>query len=96
MSNFIEELYYGNLDPQARKFRKESGVIKLADNINELEETLAARLNDEEKKIFYDFCDANMEMMGTSCLDAFTVGFRLGARMTIDTFCSDDAPFESI
>ncbi len=96
MSNFIEELYYGNVDPQARKFKEGSEVTKLVEVINELEADLTERLDDEEKKIFYDFCDANLEMMGISCLDAFTVGFRLGARMTIDTFCSDDAPFESL
>ena len=33
--------------------------------------------------------------MGESGLDSCIVGFRLGAKMTFDTFCSDDAPFES-
>lgn len=33
--------------------------------------------------------------MGNADLDSFLVGFRLGAKMTFDTFCSDDAPFES-
>ena len=33
--------------------------------------------------------------MGESNLDSFIVGFRLGAKMIFDTFCSHDAPFES-
>ena len=33
--------------------------------------------------------------MGETGLDSFLVGFRLGAKMIFDTFCSDDAPFES-
>ena len=33
--------------------------------------------------------------MGESSLDSFIIGFRLGAKMIFDTFCSDDAPFES-
>ena len=33
--------------------------------------------------------------MGDASLDSFLVGFRLGAKMIFDTFCSDDAPFES-
>ena len=33
--------------------------------------------------------------MGESGLDSFLVGFRLGAKMIFDTFCSDDAPFAS-
>ena len=34
--------------------------------------------------------------MGKSGLDSFIVGFHLGAKMIFDTFCSDDAPFESL
>ena len=33
--------------------------------------------------------------MGESGLNSFLVGFRLGAKMIFDTFCNDDAPFES-
>ena len=52
-------------------------------------------MNDEEKKLFLDFCNAYGELMGDTGLDSFIVGFRLGAKMIFDTFCSDDAPFES-
>lgn len=95
MANFLEELYYGNLDPQARGYRKDNNILKVSENINELEEKLTQRLNDEEKKLFLDFCNANSELMGDTGLDSFIVGFRLGAKMIFDTFCSDDAPFES-
>jgi hypothetical protein len=33
--------------------------------------------------------------MGESELDTFITGFRFGARFMMDTFLSDDAPFES-
>ena len=95
MANFLEELYFGNLDPQARGYRKNSNILKVSENINELEEKLTQRLNDEEKKLFLDFCNANSELMGDTGLDSFIVGFRLGAKMIFDTFCSDNAPFES-
>ena len=95
MENFLEELYYGNLDPQARGYRKDSNILKVSENINELEEKITQRLNGEEKKLFLDFCNANSELMGDTGLDSFIVGFRLGAKMIFDTFCSNDAPFES-
>lgn len=94
MANFIEELFYGNIDPQARGYRKGSHIIKVSDIISELEEKLTERLTGEDKKLFLDFCNAYGELMGTADLDTFIVGFRLGAKMTLDTFCSDDAPFE--
>lgn len=95
MTNFLEELYYGNVDPQARGYRKGSHNLKLSKNINELEEKLTQRLNDEEKKLFLDFCNAYGELMGDTGLDSFIVGFRLGDKMIFDTFCSNEAPFES-
>ena len=95
MSNFLEELYFGNLDPQARAYRKDSRIFKSSVNIYDLEETLTQRLNGEEKKLFLDFCNAYGELMGDTGLDSFIVGFRLGVKMFFDTFCSDEAPFES-
>lgn len=94
MAGFIEEFYYGNIDPQTRGFRKGTRIVKVSENINEIEEKLTERLNDEEKKLFLDFCNAYAELMGTSNLDSFIVGFRLGARLIMDTFMSEDAPFE--
>ena len=58
MTNFLEELYFGNLDPQARGYRKGNHIWKVSENINELEEKLTQHLNDEEKKLFLDFCNA--------------------------------------
>ena len=95
MANFLEELYFGNLDPQARGYRKGSRNLKVSKDINELEEKLTEHLSGEDKTLFLDFCNAYGEMMGDTGLDAFLVGFRLGAKMIFDTFCSDDAPFES-
>lgn len=45
MANFLEELYYGNVDPQARGYRKDSHILKVSENINELEEKLTERLS---------------------------------------------------
>ncbi len=97
MANIIEELYFGNIDPQARGYKKGDRIIKVSDDMNELEEKLTGRLNAEEKKMFLEFCNKNKyaELMGTSDLDSFIVGFRLGAKLIYDTFCSDEAPFES-
>lgn len=95
MANFIEELFYGNIDPQARGYRKNHHIIKVSNNINDIEEKLTERLQGEDKDLFLDFCNAYAELMGEAELDSFIVGFRLGAKMLFDVFCSDDAPFES-
>ena len=93
MKNFIEELFYGNIDPQARGYKKESNIRKVLDKINDIEEQLTNKLSNEEKKLFLDFVDAHSELSAESSLDSFIVGFRLGARFLYDTFVSDVSPF---
>ena len=58
MANFLEELYYGNIDSQARGYRKGSHNLKVSKDINELEEKLTERLSGEDKALFLDFCNA--------------------------------------
>lgn len=94
-ANFIEELFYGKIDPQRRGYTKDSHIAKVSGNINELEKSLTERLQGEDKDLFLDFCNAYGKLMGEAELDSFIVGFRLGAKMLLDIFCNDDAPFES-
>ena len=94
--NIIEELYYGNIDPQDRGYHPQSPVKKVSDSLNDLEEKLTGQLAGENKALFLRFCNVYAEFMGESELDTFITGFRLGARFMMDTFLSDDAPFESL
>ena len=69
---------------------------KASDSLNDLEEKLTEQLVGENKELFLRFCNASAEFMGESELDTFITGFRFGARFMMDTFLSDDAPFESL
>ena len=89
MPNFIEELFFGNLDPQRREYTKDSCIVKASGNINDLEEKLTERLQGENKELFLDFCNAYGELMGEAEIDSFITGFRMGARFAYDTFCGD-------
>ena len=90
MANFIEELFYGNIDPQKRGYHKDHRIVKVSDHINELEDELTERLQGKAKDLFLGFCNAYDELMGAAELDAFVVGFRMGARFAADTFCGDE------
>lgn len=92
--NIIEELYYGNIDPQNHGYCPKSPVKKASDSLNDLEEKLTEQLAGDNKELFLRFCNVYAEFMGESELDTFITGFRLGARFMMDTFLSDDAPFE--
>lgn len=91
MKSFIEELYYGNIDPQDSGFEDDAGVQRELRTIGECEDWLTEHLTGEEKKRFLDFADAWSAYNGDATLDGFITGFRLGARFVLDTFILPDA-----
>lgn len=94
MKNFIKELYYGNIDPQARGFKNGSYLKKQMTILSKSEALLTDRLTGDEKKWFLTFVNASNNILGQTELDSFIVGFRLGARLILDTFMNDDTPYE--
>ena len=50
MKNFIEELYYGNIDPQSSGFEDDESVQRELQTISENEDWLTENLTGEEKK----------------------------------------------
>ena len=81
MKNIIKELYYGNIDPQARGFKNGSYLKKQMTIISENEALLTDKLTGDEKKAFLAFANASNIVLGESELDSFLVGFRLGLLM---------------
>ena len=82
--NIIEELWYGNISPCERDFKKGSTYSELLGYIVRHEEDLQKRLNDEEKEILEKFTECMGEMNGISEREAFVRGFVLGARIIIE------------
>ena len=90
MTNFIEELYFGNIDPQNSGFEDDENVQRELQTISENEDWLTENLAGEEKKRFLDFADAWSAYNGDATLDGFVTGFRLGALFVLDTFLHGD------
>ena len=86
MSGFIEEFYYGNIEPQACNSELNKELKKMLNTLTEKEEMLTAKLNGEEKDLFLKYVNAYNEFLAFSIADGFISGFRLGARFTYDTF----------
>ena len=58
MGKFIEEFYYGNIDPQARSTKQNKAVQKQMGVLMLNEDFLTKRLSGESKKKFLDFVNA--------------------------------------
>ena len=53
MKNIVSELYYGNIDPQARGFKNGSFLKKQMAVLSESEATLTEKLTGEEKEVCF-------------------------------------------
>ena len=86
----LEDLYYGNISPCDRDFKKGSKYSELLGYIVRHEEDLQKRLNDEEKEIFEKFTECTNEMYGIAEREAFARGFVLGARIIIEVMTAEE------
>ena len=86
MSNIIEELFYGNLEPQELTTELTPRLKKKLNELVKKEEELTDMLPEKEKELFANYVCAYNEFSSISISDGFISGFRLGARFTYDTF----------
>ena len=86
MSNVIEELYYGNLEPQELTTEITPKLKKKLSQLVKKEEELSAILPQKEKELLSKYVSAYNEFSSISNSDRFISGFRLGAKFTYDTF----------
>ena len=86
MESFINELYFGNIDPQTKCFKEDSQYGKAIAVISKNEELLIELLKDKELKLFNDLMDAWGEFTGVTECETFSDGFRIGAMFVFDTF----------
>lgn len=89
MANFIEEFYYGNIDPQTMG-RNERQIQKVMKLLATDEERLTEHLQGQDKTLFLEYVDAWSVVMGSCTADNFINGFRLGAKFAYDTFVGAD------
>lgn len=86
MSNIIEELFYGNLEPQEPTTELTPKLKKKLSELVKKEDELTSKLSEEEKELLSNYMSAYNEFSSISISDSFISGFRFGARFAYDTF----------
>ena len=94
--SFIEKLFFGNIDPQSRAVRIGSRADKLRTLITDHLPEIENALPDEQRGVLERIMEAQGELDTISELDSFTLGFRLGAAFTYDTFVNTDTPYRDL
>ncbi|MBQ7117736.1 MAG: hypothetical protein IJN88_05955 [Clostridia bacterium] len=86
MKGFIEEFYYGNIEPQECTGETTQKIRTKLGEVAEKEKILTGKLTGTEKEAFDDYVNTCINLTSLSCTDSFIRGFRLGAEFTYDTF----------
>ena len=89
MSGFIEDFYYGNIEPQECCSELKCELKKKLNSLTEKEEILNSRLSGKEKDLFVAYTNTYNDFLTVSIADSFISGFRLGAKFAHDTFVTD-------
>ena len=89
MSKFIEDFYYGNIEPQESSLDLKTELKRKLSILTQTEEQLTLKLTEEEKALFMKYTSHSSDFLCVSNADSFISGFRLGAKFTYDTFVTD-------
>ena len=93
--NILEDLWFGNISPWERPFKKDSAYAELLALVIRHQEDLNGRLNDEEKEIFEKFSECSTEMHDLTEREAFVKSFTIGAQIIIAVLTAEDIGMES-
>ncbi len=86
MESIIEELYYGNITPAERSFRRTGEYAHILQLVTQNEEKLTETLTEAQKETFEKFKDSTSEISSMTEVTVFTLGFKLGLCLTAEAF----------
>ncbi len=89
--NILEELYFGNIRPNANaNYSKNSPLAELDRLCEKNRENLLKTLNESEKETFEKFTDTQSEIDGIVHYQKFTYGFKLGVLIVAEAFANGE------
>lgn len=86
MQSILEELYMGNIGFDAGYYDQNSPFVKAARRKHDSMEKLMASLNETEKEIFEEYCDAQGDIEGITRYDTYTATLKFGIRLMMEIF----------
>ena len=89
----LEEFWYGNINPTDRNVVPNSKMDKLLKLIVKNEQHLTDLLSEKERAAFQEFRNVQDELSSVNECEAFTLGFRLGARFMLKVMEEMNIPF---
>lgn len=86
MTSIIEELYYGNINPNERHYTSESPFMQAVQLRKINLDKLMGTLNEQEKELFEKYCGAHDEIEDITRYDTFTYALKFGVLLMAEVF----------
>ncbi len=80
----LKDPYLGDVRPNERFFKRNSQYAKALDEIVKVGDALTESLNEEQKKLFEDYMNAQREVTVLTDCETFCYAFKLGAKIMLD------------
>ena len=96
MASIIAEVFYGNITPSVRSYRRIGEYAYILPLAARNEEKMTETLTKAQKEPFEKFNDGTSEISSMTEVTAFTLGFKLGLRLTAEAFIGGDSEQELI
>lgn len=86
MPNFLESLYYGELNPNEANVPRDPQYRQLCRQVSESMDSWKGRLSADEFRELEELFDLYQKLQSMELAASFSQGFRLGARMVVEVF----------
>ena len=95
MRNTLEDLYYGNITPGAQQITPNSELKRAMDRVSRFESQLTERLDEDGQAILAKLIESKDETESITALENFILGFRLGAKITMECMDENDGDIKT-
>ncbi len=88
MRKTLEDLYYGNITPNAQDMAPHSELKRATDRVTRFENQLTEQLDETGQAVLAKLIESQHEIDNITALENFILGFRLGTKIVME--CMDD------
>ena len=90
MRNTLEDLYYGNITPNAQDMAPNSELRRATDRVARFENQLTERLDEAGQAVLEKLIESQQEIDSITAMENFILGFRLGAKIVMECMDNND------
>ena len=95
MRNTLEDLYYGNITPNAQDMAPNSELKRATDRVARFENQLTELLDDTGQAVLAKLIESQQEIDSITAMENFILGFRLGAKIVMECMDNNDGDIKT-